>query len=108
MLRYCRKKHTHTQNQLNTLYAPNDWVFAYDYSAMLVGVTITLIYGTALPVLYPVSAVGLYFQYVSSRYLVFRAYKRPVRFGAAPFKSLRYISIGLLVRQAWRPDEHSA
>eukprot|EP01052_Picozoa_sp_SAG31_P023151 SAG31_NODE_1888_length_6987_cov_1.481852_1_plen_291_part_00 len=89
-----------TQNQLNASYAPPEFYMSAGYAEMLVGVTVTLIYGSGVPLLYVISAVGLALQYATTKYLVLRFYKKPPLFAAYSMQMTPNIIMGLLLVHA--------
>lgn len=58
------------------------------------------IYGTGVPLLYFVSFIGLYIQFVSTKYLVLRFYKRPPLYSADALKNTPTILVLLLIIHA--------
>ena len=66
-----------TQNQLNAIYTPKPRDFAAAYGEILLAMSVTMIYGPAVPVLYFVAAAGFMLRYAVERYADLRIYKKP-------------------------------
>ena len=76
-----------TQNQLNANQAPGERDLAAGYGEMLLAMSVTLVYGPGMPLLYWVAAGGFSLRLLVERYCDLRIYKRPPLFSKALMSS---------------------
>lgn len=77
LLKMKKKGGALTQNQLNAVCRPKSRDFAAGYGEILLAMSVTLIYGPAVPVLYFVAAAGFMLRYAVERFADLRIYKNP-------------------------------
>lgn len=77
VIRLVKSGSTVTQNQLNALYIPKPRDFAAGYGEILLAMSVTLIYGPAIPALYFVAAAGFGLRYCVEMYADLRLYRKP-------------------------------
>jgi hypothetical protein len=65
------------QQYINKWSGPQFFIH-YKYSAVLKIVFITMAFGIAMPVMFPIAAVSLFVMYVQEVWMLFYVYKRPV------------------------------
>ncbi len=61
-------------------YSGPEYLIHFRYSSILNNVFVTMMYGTALPILYPISLVAFIVLYCTERCLIFYYYKQPPSF----------------------------
>ena len=93
-IRRCRAK---TQNQLNAALAPAPRDFASGYGEILLAMSVTLIYGPGIPVLYFVTAAGLGLRYCVEKFADLRIYRKPPLFSKALIGSFDTVMMTLVL-----------
>jgi hypothetical protein len=70
-----------TQNKLNQSREPNSWDIAAGYGEVLMAMTVTLLYGPGVPLLYWGAALGFTIRYWVDKWACLRVYRRPPLYG---------------------------
>jgi hypothetical protein len=70
-----------TQNRLNQSREPLSWDIAAGYGEVLMAMTVTLLYGPGVPLLYWGAAFGFTVRYWMDKWACLRVYKRPPLYG---------------------------
>ena len=70
-----------TQNSLNQLFEDNVIIISSSYAEVLVGVYVTLVYASAMPLLLWVAAFGFALKFWGDKWAVLRVYKKPPLYG---------------------------
>eukprot|EP01050_Picozoa_sp_SAG11_P004921 SAG11_NODE_327_length_10699_cov_4.828272_9_plen_553_part_00 len=91
------EKSAGTQNKLNALYRPKPLLMSVRYSEMLLCIGVTLLFGSAVPLLYLVAFFGLTLRSMVDYYVVLRFYKRPPLYDEELFANLPYILFFFLI-----------
>ena len=60
-----------------TLWSGTDFCMPSNYSQILVTVAVPFIYGSTIPILYPISALTLIVFYLRDRLMIFYGYREP-------------------------------
>jgi hypothetical protein len=71
-----------TQNKLNQSRVPNNWDLAAGYGEVLMAMSVTLLYGPGVPLLYWGAALGFAIRYWVDKWACLRVYKRPPLYGS--------------------------
>jgi hypothetical protein len=77
VLRCVSRRNASTQNQLNAVEAPKARDFAAGYGEILLAMSVTLIYGPGVPMLYFVAAFGFALRVVVEKWFDLRIYEKP-------------------------------
>lgn len=83
-------------SQYVALYSGSDYMIHYRYSSLMNTCFVTLIYGTAMPILYPIALIAFIVAFVNDKLLVFYFYKQPPAFDA----KMTQMTYGMLT---WTP-----
>jgi hypothetical protein len=75
--RCCARCQSKTQNGLNRSQAPNDFDLAGSYGEILLAMSVILVFGSGVPVLYWIGAFGFSLRFWVDKYVVLRECKRP-------------------------------
>jgi hypothetical protein len=77
VLRCVGRRSAKTQNQLNAAEAPKPRDYAAGYGEILLAMSVTLIYGPGVPVLYFVAVFGFTLRFVVEKWFDLRIYEKP-------------------------------
>ena len=55
-------------------------MFEFRYSGMLTILAVTLLYSGGLPIMYPTAAVFFFITYWMEKFMLFRCYRKPIKF----------------------------
>jgi len=77
LVRVLKINSSHTQNQLNAAIAPKDRDFAAGYGEILLAMSVTLLFGPAVPVLYFIASAGFALRFCVERWCDLRIYGKP-------------------------------
>ena len=81
-----------TQNKLNSLYRASQMPIANSYAEVLLVFSVTLMYGSSLPILYGMAAIGFWLKFEVDRRLLLRTYVRPSLTDARMLSSFHVIT----------------
>lgn len=70
-----------TQNKLNQSREPNNWDLAAGYGEVLMAMSVTLLYGPGVPLLYWGASLGFAIRYWVDKWACLRVYRRPPLYG---------------------------
>ena len=89
-----------TQNQLNFIQEDDVMKVASNYGECLMGLCTTLLYCSAMPILYWVAGFGFLYKYWGDKWAVLRAFRKPPLYGSDLFDSLEEILLLALTMHA--------
>ena len=90
-----------TQNLLNAALAPTNFEIAAAYGEILLAMTVTLLFGAGIPLLYHVAAVGFCVRYNIERWVIVKVAKKPPLYSKQLFESFDEVfALMLLVHAA--------
>ena len=75
-----RKTRKIIQEDYEDLNTGADFMFEFRYSNMLTVLSVAFLYSGALPIMYPVAALFFFITYWMDKCLLFRCYKKPIKF----------------------------
>lgn len=95
-----------SEQQYINLYAGPEYLVHFRYSMIMNITFITMMYGTALPILFPVAFISYVIIYLMEVYMLFYVYRRPVTYDARLYKSvlgyMQYASLISLGFSGWQ------
>lgn len=95
---------TSDQQYIN-IYAGPDYLVHFRYSMILNIAFISMMYGTALPLLFPVAFISFFVIYYMEVYMLFYVFKKPVSYDASLYKGvlslMQYASLISLGFSGW-------
>ena len=94
-LKACLGKSSLTQNFMNQSRESNNWDIAAGYGEVLMAMSVTLIYGSGVPLLYWVAAFGFLVRYWVDKWACLRVYKKPTLYGPELLLSFDQILAGV-------------
>merc|ERR1711871_1039052 len=74
-----------TQNQLNAVYQPRPFLIAAGYGEVLLAMSVTLIFGAGIPLLYHVAAIGFFIRLNVDKWVVVSVTENPPLYSKALF-----------------------
>jgi hypothetical protein len=77
-----------SEQQYINIYAGPDYLVHFRYSMIMNIAFITMMFGTALPILFPVAFISFYIIYGMEIYMLFYVYKKPAAYDATLFKGV--------------------
>lgn len=87
-------KFVQTQEQLDELFAPNQFVLAERYAAVIKTVVMALLYGPVLPISYMIAGSGLISTYYTDKFIALRRCAAPKRMNSDTAEAVRYLLWG--------------
>ena len=89
-----------TQNQLNQAVEPDEYGLAAAYGEILLAMSVTLIFGSGVPLLYWIAAVGFGVRYWVDRCVILRVCKKPPLYSHTLINSFDEVAQTMLVVHA--------
>ena len=86
-----------TQNQLNESQAPHNFEIAAGYGEVLLAASVTMIFGSGIPLLYHVATVGFFVRAKLERWIVLNITKKPPLYSQTLFDSFDEVFALLLL-----------
>jgi len=92
---------TVTQNQLNASQAPSGFEIAAGYGEVLLAMSVTMLFGSGIPLLYHVAAVGFFVRYTVDKWVIVHVARKPPLYSEKLFETFDEIfAMWLLVHAA--------
>ena len=77
LIAWVKSRKARTQNQLNQAQAPHGFEIAAGYGEILLAASVTMIFGSGIPLLYHVAAVGFFVRYNVDKWVITRVTRKP-------------------------------
>ena len=96
-----RKTKKIIQEDYEDLNTGAEFMFEFRYSNMLTVLSVAFLYSGALPIMYPVAAIFFFITYWMDKCLLFRCYKKPIKFdnylAKGTLRYFKYIIMGHMI-----------